>query len=92
MDTHPTDLFYASVLSRGKRWTTAHEVVASIVFSFRQRFEIAEVVDQISNLGGAPRVSRATTYRILDSMVIAGLARRSESVFGSELYENTSRQ
>src|SRR5229473_2840097 len=84
----PADKFREYLATRGKRLTRERETVVDEVFASHEHFDTDQVVNRLSTRTDGRRVSRATVYRTLDDMVLAGLLRKVARSHNREVYEH----
>jgi Fur family ferric uptake transcriptional regulator len=84
----PADKFREYLITRGKRLTRERETIVEEVFGSHEHFDTDQLVDRLSGRSGGKRVSRATVYRTLDDMVLAGLLRKVARSQDREVYEH----
>lgn len=84
----PADKFREYLLTRGKRLTRERETIVDEVFASHEHFDTDQLVNRLSGRSGGKRVSRATVYRTLDDMVLAGLLRKVARSHDREVYEH----
>ncbi|MBS0262001.1 MAG: transcriptional repressor [Planctomycetes bacterium] len=84
----PADKFREYLMTRGKRLTRERETIVTEVFSSHEHFDTDQLVHRLSGRTGDQRVSRATVYRTLDDMVMAGLLRKVARTHDREVYEH----
>lgn len=84
----PADKFREYLATRGMRLTRERETIVEEVFSSHEHFDTDQLVNRLSNRTDGTRVSRATVYRALDDMVLAGLLRKVARSQNREVYEH----
>lgn len=84
----PADKFREYLATRGKRLTRERETVVEEVFASHEHFDTDQVVNRLATRTDGRRVSRATVYRTLDDMVLAGLLRKVARSHDREVYEH----
>jgi Fur family ferric uptake transcriptional regulator len=84
----PADKFREYLTTRGKRLTRERETIVAEVFATHEHFDTDQLVSRLSGRSGGKRVSRATVYRTLDDMVMAGLLRKVARSHDREVYEH----
>ena len=84
----PADKFREYLATRGMRLTRERETIVEEVFSSHEHFDTDQLVSRLSNRTDGKRVSRATVYRALDDMVLAGLLRKVARSHNREVYEH----
>jgi Fur family transcriptional regulator, ferric uptake regulator len=84
----PADKFREYLITRGKRLTRERETIVAEVFASHEHFDTDQLVTRLSGRNGGKRVSRATVYRTLDDMVLAGLLRKVARPNDREVYEH----
>src|SRR5258708_28346281 len=84
----PADKSRESLATRGKRLTRERETIVAEVFASHENFDTDQVVKRLSTRTDGRRVSRATVYRTLDDMVLAGLLRKVARSHDREVYEH----
>ena len=82
----PMERFEEYLQSRGKRVTQQRRVLVEHVFRRHAHFDADDLIDDLSHLSGARRVSRPTVYRTLRELVDAGLLRQM-TLDGRGVYE-----
>jgi|GEM_PF-5171218 len=85
MQNDPIEKFRTWLAARGKRLTREREAVFNETLS-HECFTVEQLVNQLSSRHEIERVSRATTYRVLDDMVRAGLLRITPDLGDHEQY------
>ncbi len=84
----PADKFREYLATRGKRLTRERETIVAEVFASHEHFDTDQLVIRLSTRTDGKRVSRATVYRTLDDMVLAGLLRKVARSHDREVYEH----
>src|SRR5260221_12061507 len=84
----PADKFREYLATRGKRLTRERETIVEEVFSSHEHFDTDQLVTRLATRTDGKRVSRATVYRTLDDMVLAGLLRKVARSHNREVYEH----
>src|SRR5258708_17296554 len=84
----PADKFREYLATRGKRLTRERETIVEEVFSSHEHFDTDQLVSRLAGRTDGKRVSRATVYRTLDDMVLAGLLRKVARSHNREVYEH----
>lgn len=84
----PADKFREYLATRGKRLTRERETIVAEVFASHEHFDTDQLVNRLSTRTDGKRVSRATVYRTLDDMVLAGLLRKVARSHDREVYEH----
>ena len=84
----PADKFREYLATRGMRLTRERETIVEEVFSSHEHFDTDQLVSRLANRTDGRRVSRATVYRTLDDMVLAGLLRKVARSQNREVYEH----
>src|SRR5260221_2754590 len=84
----PADKFREYLATRGMRLTRERETIVDEVFASHEHFDTDQLVSRLSNRTDGTRVSRATVYRTLDDMVLAGLLRKVARSQNREVYEH----
>jgi Fur family ferric uptake transcriptional regulator len=84
----PADKFREYLATRGMRLTRERETIVDEVFASHEHFDTDQLVSRLSNRTDGTRVSRATVYRTLDDMVLAGLLRKVARSNNREVYEH----
>jgi Fur family ferric uptake transcriptional regulator len=73
----PAEKFREYLATRGKRLTRERETIVAEVFASHEHFDTDQLVNRLSSRTDGKRVSRATVYRTLDDMVLAGCCAKS---------------
>ena len=84
----PADKFREYLATRGMRLTRERETIVEEVFASHEHFDTDQLVSRLGNRTDGKRVSRATVYRTLDDMVMAGLLRKVARSHNREVYEH----
>src|SRR5579859_5781232 len=84
----PADKFREYLATRGMRLTRERETIVEEVFASHEHFDTDQLVSRLSTRTDGKRVSRATVYRTLDDMVLAGLLRKVARSHDREVYEH----
>jgi Fur family ferric uptake transcriptional regulator len=83
----PRERFEEFLQSRAKRITQQRRVIVEEVFKRHDHFDAEDLIQHLSTVAEARRVSRPTVYRTLSEMVDAGLL-RSMTLAGRSVYEH----
>jgi Fur family ferric uptake transcriptional regulator len=84
----PSDKFREYLATRGMRLTRERETIVEEVFASHEHFDTDQLVTRLTSRTDGTRVSRATVYRTLDDMVLAGLLRKVARSNNREVYEH----
>ena len=84
----PEDKFreYLASRPRAQRYTEQQRGMVRYIFAEHNHFDAEQLIDDMKRAGF--RVSRATVYRTLDDMVMAGLLRKVARSQDREVYEH----
>lgn len=84
----PVEKFREYLATVGKRLTRERETIVEEVFGSHEHFDTDQLVSRLGTRTDGKRVSRATVYRTLDDMVVAGLLRKVARSQDREVYEH----
>ena len=83
----PSARFAEFLQSRGKRFTQQKQSLLKTIFRRHEHFDADDLLDELRQVKGGPKVSRPTVYRTLNELVEAGLLRRMD-LGGRAVYEH----
>lgn len=83
----PRERFEEYLQSRGKRITQQRRIIVDEVFKRHDHFDAEDLIQHLSGVAAAKRVSRPTVYRTLTELVDSGLL-RTMSLLGRSVYEH----